>query len=160
MFVRAGAVSSFPFRVRRPDFSFPFLVSDFVFRMFYPYLVFAYAPGYIRTDTFYRIGEFKRHLAYQVDLPVISVQRMPERMFAASGEIVEAPVAVFLFIVLDVLYHLKDRIGYHIFMQVFRIVPVPGISEQMARYQPEVQAHTLCRPSGLLTFLQLFGELL
>lgn len=108
----------------------------------------------------YLVGEIKRYLPYEVFLPVVFPKHRPERVLDATDEIIETTVFILWLVIVDVPDSFLHRRRYHVLLQVLRVVPVPGIAEQMAGYQLEVFADLRRRLSGLLAFLQLFRELL
>lgn len=124
--------------------------------MFDRYLVFAYRLRELRAETFYLVREIQSDHPADVYRAVMFFQYGPYRVLAASGVVVETPVRVFRLVVLYVPYALLHRGRNHVFVQILRIVPVPGISEQMAGYQLEVFADLRRRLAGLLAFLELF----
>ena len=133
---------------------------QFVLRALDLYLAVAYLFGLGRREAFYLVGELQGHAPYDVDVPVVSGQVRPERVLRASGVVVETPVRVFGPVVLYVAYALLQRRRDHILAHVVRVVPVPGIPQQMFGYEPEISADLRRRFPVLLTLLQLFRELL
>lgn len=128
--------------------------------MFDDNLVVTYLLGKLRIETFYPVGVIKRHLAAKVYRAVIFPEHGPERVFNATDEIIEATVSILRLVVLYVAYALLQRRRDHILAHVVRVVPVPGIPQQMFGYEPEISADLRRRFPGFLAFLQLFRELL